>query len=200
MIRDSDMFRRQLLLLAASLSRQGELVEAAAVNNVLRSIDFRKSQEALAEHRLPELSGLLPALKREYDAIILLFRTGAYLAHRGLSFADVAGMSSCDRLLPNTRDQLLPSASPNTRTGPVSWTRWRGHTSPIVTDDQKAKSWRENASKHLLDLNYSCDIDPAEVSRLHLDFGKELRRRMGTPTPPARLCTDKQPARKLRIG
>ena len=111
------MFRRLFLMLAASLSRQvynitnmkfqtitpsdltasdlckqGDLVEATVINNILRSIDYRKSQrfpqEAMTVHGRPgqELSALLPLLKREYDAVILLFRTGAYLEHRGPHF------------------------------------------------------------------------------------------------------------------
>lgn len=199
------MFRRLFLMLAASLSRQvynitnmkfqtiiipsdlnasdlckqGELVEATVINNILRSIDYRKSQrfpqEAMTVHGRPgqELSALLPLLKREYDAVILLFRTGAYLEHRGPHFYTFSYCCiwHCVRL-----------------------------TSARGADAQKAKTWREHASKRLLDLNYSSEVDSAEVSRLHLQFGTELRRRMGPMTPPAQLCTDRRPARQLRIG
>ena len=64
----------------------------------------------------------------------------------------------------------------------------------------KERDWRGNCSAQLLHLNYSSDIDPRKVSEQHLAFGKEMRRRFGTATPPRELARDMNPNRRLKIG
>ena len=57
----------------------------------------------------------------------------------------------------------------------------------------------ESCRRMLMDLNYSCKLSRDEVSRRHLDWGKDVRAFLGPAHeyPPSR---DDDPDRRLRIG